>query len=213
MGSTNDIPRANDHALQTSDATPPRARPPGADHGLRWALTAMLSGLQEAHPRRERHSRRRQGQGQTLATSFRSWSRCSLSTPLVDSLRAEERALRAQLRAAKPAARALRLRLQDGPDRPPGSWPQPGPLALRPGAPRPPQADGAAEKALAAEKRRRTRALRRTKGPRQKAAIRFVGEPTLVLNPAEPVRRGASPSVGALFEPPPALAMIDPDTS
>ena len=41
------------------------------------------------------------------------------------------------------------------------------------------------QRALAAEKARRTRALRGTKGSRQKAAIRFAGQPTLVLGPGE----------------------------
>jgi len=54
------------------------------------------------------------------------------------------------------------------------------------------------QKALAAEKARRTRALRGTKGSRQKAAIRYAGEPTLVLGPAvNPAESSAAAASGS----------------
>jgi hypothetical protein len=57
------------------------------------------------------------------------------------------------------------------------------------------------QKALAAEKARRTRALRGTKGSRQKAAIRFAGEPTLVLGPNSP-QPSPAPGVAPSSKPP-----------
>jgi hypothetical protein len=62
------------------------------------------------------------------------------------------------------------------------------------------------QKALSAEKARRTRALRGTKGSRQKAAIRYAGEPTLVLGPAQaPAEPSAAGSSGASGSKPPTV--------
>jgi hypothetical protein len=209
MGSENDIERADDHVLHPAEATPPRARPPGADHGLRWSLNNMLAGLQEALP--EGSVIRVNGRDRARADVLSELQSLLAQYALVDSSHAEQRALRAQLRAAKPAARALRQRLKEA-------------LVTRLGRNSPDLSRFGMEirdrrkptvqrQALAAEKARRTRALRGTKGPRQKAAIRFVGEPTLVLNAADAGGQEARSSQGALFEARPALAMIDPDTS
>jgi hypothetical protein len=97
----------------------------------------------------------------------------------VDNAAAVARAERAQLHEALPAAyrmlRHLRAALvvflgQDNPDLEK--------FGVRIREPRKPTVQ---RKALAAEKARRTRALRGTMGPRQKEAIRYTGEPPLVL--------------------------------
>ena len=97
----------------------------------------------------------------------------------VDDAAAIAQANRARLRDALPAARLLLAHLKDAMIGVVGrDSPELGKFGLEARAVRKLTVK---QKALAAEKARRTRVLRGTKGSRQKAAIRYVGEPTLVL--------------------------------
>jgi hypothetical protein len=97
----------------------------------------------------------------------------------VDSTAAVVRAERAQLREALPAADALLRHLRAALVVFLGQGnPELEKFGVRIREPRKPTVQ---QKVLAGEKARRTRALRGTLGPRQKKAIRYTGEPTLVL--------------------------------
>jgi hypothetical protein len=117
-----------------------------------------------------------------------------------DGSAAQVKASRAQLRQAEPAARLLLAHLKDAIFAFLGRGsPELGQFGLKARTTRKPTVQ---QKALAAEKARRTRALRGTKGSRQKAAIRYVGQPTLVLGP-NPQPSGAEPSAVTASSKPP----------
>jgi hypothetical protein len=170
-------------------------RSAGANHGLRGALNAMLSGVQTVIP--DGSLIRVDGVDQKKADVVTELQAVMTQYAAVDSSAAAVRADRAQLRQALPAAHLLLQHLKDAMIAYLGRGsPELQKFGLKARSGRKPTVQ---QKALAAEKARRTRALRGTKGSRQKAAIRFVGEPTLVLGPnsPQPSRQPASRRVAS----------------
>jgi hypothetical protein len=181
-GSTNSNPQSN------AGTTPTVGRAAGANHGLRGALNAMLSGVQTVIP--DGNLIRVDGVDQKKADVVTELQAVMTQYAAVDSSAAAAKADRAQLRQALPAAHLLLQHLKDAMIAYLGRGsPELQKFGLKARSGRKPTVQ---QKALAAEKARRTRALRGTKGSRQKAAIRFAGEPTLVLGPNSPQPSSAS---------------------
>jgi hypothetical protein len=181
MRTTNDIaePMAQQAATGAPGPMPPKGRPPGADHGIRAALTSLLWGLQRNIPDgalvridgADRQKAEAAAQMQSILAQFAT----------VDQLAAELAAERSKLRQLLPSARELRVTLKAAMVTHFGrSSPTLDEFGIRVHGARKLTVD---EKALKAEKARRTRILRGTMGKRQKATIRYTGDPTLVLGP------------------------------
>jgi len=174
----------------TSTVTQPR----GASHGLRAALNAMLSGIQTVIP--DGSLIRINGVDQKKADVVTELQSVLEKYASVDSSVAVAKATRVQLHQAQPAAQQTLQQLKDAMI---ASFGRGSPELQKFGL-RAPSARKLTtqQKALAAEKARRTRALRGTKGSRQKAAIRYAGEPTLVLGPAvNPAESSAAAASGS----------------
>jgi hypothetical protein len=157
--------------------TAPMGRLPGADHGIRAALTSLLWGLQRNIPDgalvridgADRPKAEAVAQLQSILAQFAS----------IDQLAAELAAERSKLRQLLPSARELRVTLKGAMvthfGRSSATLDE---FGIRVHGARKLTVD---EKALKAEKARRTRILRGTMGKRQKATIRYTGDPTLIL--------------------------------
>jgi hypothetical protein len=175
-------------------------QPRGASHGLRAALSAMLSGVQTVIP--DGSLIRVNGVDEKKADVVSGMQSVLAQYASVDSSTAVAKAARVQLRQAQPAAHQMLQQLKDAVIAFLGRGsPELQKFGLKARTARKPTTQ---QKALAAEKARRTRALRGTKGSRQKAAIRYAGEPTLVLGPAvNPAEPSAPSSSGASSSKPP----------
>jgi type I site-specific restriction endonuclease len=151
------------------------------DLGVRAALEAMLSGVQQAIP-----------DGSEVLVAGAKLMKADMVAKLqgflsqysaIATQAAELKADRQGLRQSLPEVRQLLQELKDAMIVAFGrSSPEIQKFGLRGRTARKLTSE---QRALAAEKARRTRALRGTKGSRQKAAIRFAGQPTLVLGPGE----------------------------
>ena len=178
----------------TAGATSTVTQPRGASHGLRAALSAMLSGVQTVIP--DGSLIRVNGVDEKKADVVSELQSVLAQYASVDSSTAVAKANRVQLRQALPAAHQTLQQLKDAMVASFGRGsPELQKFGLQARSARKPTTQ---EKALAAEKARRTRALRGTKGSHQKAAIRYVGEPTLVLGPAvNPAESSAAATSGS----------------
>ena len=165
---------------QNSAGTTTVTQSSGASHGLRAALNAMLSGVQTVIP--DGSLIRVNGVDEKKADVVSELQSLLAQYASIDSSAAVAKAARVQLRQALPAASQTLQQLKDAIFAFLGRGsPELQKFGLKARTARKPTTQ---QKALAAEKARRTRALRGTKGSRQKAAIRYAGEPTLVLGPA-----------------------------
>ncbi len=191
-GSENNSPQSN------AGTTPTVARQGGANHGLRGALSAMLSGVQTVIP--DGSLIRIDGVDQTKADVVSELQSVLAKYAAIDSSAAVTKANRVQLRQAQAAAQLLRQQLKDAMITSLGRGsPELQKFGLQARGRRNPTVQ---QKALSAEKARRTRALRGTKGSRQKAAIQYTGEPTLVLGPNSPPQEAPSSTVAPSSKPP-----------
>jgi hypothetical protein len=186
MSNTNTSGSAN-------STTPTAGSPKLAALGLRAALEAMLSGVQQVIP-----------DGSDVLVAGVKLKKADVVAKLqaftsqYDAITTQAATLLAErqgLKQALPDARTLLQELKDAVIAAFGRGsPEIQKFGLRVRATR--KQPTVQQKALAAEKARRTRALRGTKGSRQKAAIRYVGQPTLVLGP-NPQANAAGPSAAA----------------
>ncbi len=191
-GSGNNSPQSN------AGTTPTVARATGANHGIRGALNAMLSGVQTVIP--DGNLIRVDGVDQKKADVVRELQAVLTQYAAVDSSAAAVKANRVQLRQTLPAAHLLLTQLKDAMIAYLGRGsPELQQFGLKASVARKPTVQ---QKALSAEKARLTRVLRGTKGSRQKAAIQYTGEPTLVLGPNSPPQEAPSSTVAPSSKPP-----------
>jgi hypothetical protein len=169
-----------------------------AAHGLRAALEAMLSGVQQVIP-----------DGSNVLVAGAQLTKADVVAKLtvfltqysaIETQAAVVKADRQGLKQSLPEARQLLQELKDAVIAAFGRGsPDLQKFGVRVRVTRKPTSQ---QRALAAEKARRTRALRGTKGSRQKAAIRFAGEPTLVLGPNGPQQAAPSSTATSGSKPP-----------
>jgi hypothetical protein len=167
-------------------------------HGLRAGLTAMLSGVQQAIP-----------DGSNVLVAGAQLPKADVVAELngflsqysaIETQMAVVKADRQGLKQTLPKARQLLQELKDAVIAAFGRGsPEIQKFGLRV---RTIRKQTSQQKALAAEKARLTRALRGTKGSRQKAAIQYTGEPTLVLGPNSSPQAAPSSTVAPSSKPP-----------